>query len=351
MRWFILLVHTFITCSLINFIGPQLIPGAIQAGTAVGIGLITALAGATEIDLVKPGKYTIVDIGKITDQVVVAMFGVVLIAVGLHYHVKGSFCVVLLFNTFVWWLHKNEWPESVASNPTFDPASFTHARDDRATAALLVVEMWFLCVLTLSGLVRSMSDLSQLTRQDGTVPRNRWIFMMCGAMTAFSGLLCGPPILISPESAGGIKAGAKTGLSTVVCGLLFCVATFFTPIFKAVPEPATSPLLIAVGVILCQNVTKVDWKDVRKAFPAFCCLFFIPFTYNILFGVVLGYLVYVCVGIFTGDLYKDALELKRDLIDGGKVFRVRGHMQRSMDERDPNITIRMHFKDDTEHAE
>jgi AGZA family xanthine/uracil permease-like MFS transporter len=320
----------------------QLIPRAIQAGTAVGIGLITALAGSTEIDLVKPGKYTIVDIGKITDQVVIAMFGVVIIAVGLHYHVKGTFCVVLLFNTFVWWLHTNEWPEGVATEPSFEIASFANAADNRKTGGLLIAELWFLCVLTLSGLVRSMSDLSQLTRDDGTVPRNRWIFIMCGAMTAFSGALCGPPILISPESAGGIKAGAKTGLSTAVCGLLFCLSTFFTPIFKAVPEAATSPLLIAVGVILCQNATKVDWKDGRKAFPAFCCLFFIPFTYNILFGVVLGYTVYVCVGIFTGDLYRDALELKRDLFDDGKIVGVRGHLAMSMDQRDPNITIRLH---------
>ena len=75
-----------------------------------------------------------------------------------------------------------------------------------------------------------------------------------GLTTVLSGYFSGPPILISPESAAGIKAGAKTGVSTLVCGILFAIATFFYPIFAAVPAAGTAPLLIMVGVMLFANV-------------------------------------------------------------------------------------------------
>lgn len=259
------------------------------------------MAGATEIDLVKTGKYTIVDIGKITDEVVLAMLGFIVIAVALYYKVKGAFCITLVMNTLVWWIYKNEWPGSVVDLPVVDYAE-PFRSSDYLIQAMLVFELFFLCLLTLSGLVRSMSDLSHLTRDDGSTPRNRWLFIMCGLMCVLSGYFSGPPILISPESTGGIKAGAKTGLSTVVCGIFFCLSCFFSPIVRAVPSAATAPLLLTVGVILSQNAKMIDWADIRSAFPAFCCIFFIPFTYNILFGVVVGYIMFISIGILVRNM-------------------------------------------------
>eukprot|EP00597_Dinobryon_sp_UTEXLB2267_P009771 CAMPEP_0170097880 /NCGR_PEP_ID=MMETSP0020_2-20130122/104_1 /TAXON_ID=98059 /ORGANISM="Dinobryon sp., Strain UTEXLB2267" /LENGTH=376 /DNA_ID=CAMNT_0010320225 /DNA_START=850 /DNA_END=1981 /DNA_ORIENTATION=- len=129
-------------------------------------------------------------------------------------------------------------------------------------------------------------------------------------MTIFSGFYGGPPILISPESAAGIKAGARTGLSTVVAGLFFCISVFFAPLFENIPNEERLlflfPLgfLISIGVLLFVNVKKLDWADYRKSFPAFAVLIFIPFTYNILYGVLFGYLCYISIGIFSGDLLK-----------------------------------------------
>jgi hypothetical protein len=123
-----------------------------------------------------------------------------------------------------------------------------------------------------------------------------------------SGFTSGPPILISPESAAGIKAGAKTGLSTLICGILFAIACFFSPLFAAVPAAGTAPLLLAVGVVLFGNVRRIDWSSIKEAIPAYCCLFFIPFTYSILRGIGFGYVMYIIMGIFTGDLYYQGLE-------------------------------------------
>ena len=80
-----------------------MIPDSIQAAISVGIGLITALAGATEINLIVRGKYTILDMGEMTEEVVVAISALVIVAVLLHYHVKGAFCIGLILGTLVWW--------------------------------------------------------------------------------------------------------------------------------------------------------------------------------------------------------------------------------------------------------
>mmetsp|Transcript_15415 Transcript_15415/g.23251 ORF Transcript_15415/g.23251 Transcript_15415/m.23251 type:complete len:552 (+) Transcript_15415:87-1742(+) len=286
----------------------KLVPSSIQVGTAVGIGILTALAGATDIDLVVSGDYTIVTMGKITPKVLIAVAGVIIIGIALHYHMKGAFCLAMCFGTIVWWSYDNSWPGSVASLPEVNYfGGFT--KENGMTTAVLVIDLLFLYVLTLSGLVSSLSTLASLARDDNTTPRNRWLFVVCGAATCLSGMFSGPPILISPESASGIKGGARTGLSTVVCGLLFAVSVFFSPVLKEVPHAATAPLLIGVGILLFQNVSKLNWKIITDSMPAYFVLVFIPFTYSILLGVMIGYAVFLILGIFTGDIFYSALDL------------------------------------------
>jgi AGZA family xanthine/uracil permease-like MFS transporter len=112
-------------------------------------------------------------------------------------------------------------------------------------------------------------------------------------VTIASGLLSSAPILVSPESASSIKEGAKTGLSAVVAGVLFLIASLFSPIFEHVPGAGTSPILIMIGVILLQNVARIDWRNITNAAPAFVVLFYIPFTYSIIQGKLLVSL-FVC---------------------------------------------------------
>ena len=170
-------------------------------------------------------------------------------------------------------------------------------------------DLIFLYILYLSGLIPTFTDLSGLQRPDGTTPRGRWFFIIAGVMTILSGLFTSAPILISPESSAGIKAGAKTGLSTVVCGLLFLLTIFFSPVFRAVPAAATSPILMMIGIILFQDVNRINWKDMEDAATAFVVVFFIPFTYSIINGVVIGYVVYIIMCIFTGTLRKRFIEM------------------------------------------
>lgn len=285
----------------------KLIPDSIQAATAVGIGLITALAGATEIKLVIPGQYTLLDMGSLTIEVIFAIGALVLVTVLLHYHVKGAFCAGLFCGTLAWWIVSNEWPEQVASMPTFrtDNNVLNNLKlfspVNGSENIMLILNLIFLYILTLNGLARGLSDLSGLTKPNGAIPRGNFLLIVCGLTTMLSAYFTGPPILLSPESAAGIKAGAKTGLSTLICGLMFGLSSLFGPLFASIPAAGTAPLLLMVGVVLFKNSERIQWGEYKYAVPAYCVLTFIPFTYSILRGVAFGYIMYILISFYTGD--------------------------------------------------
>lgn len=278
----------------------RLIPDCIQASTAVGIGLITAVAGAIELDLVVPGKYTIVEMGPITPAIIIALLTTILIIYCSHVKkYKAAFFLGLVFGTLSWWWYANEWPDTIMRIP-----KLTVDRGVTVDFQLLglLANLLFLYILTLNGLSRSMSDLALLTHPvEETIPRGHWLFIICGVATIISGFFSGPPILLSPETAAGIKAGARTGLSTLVCGILFLVTIFFCPLFSNVPPTGTSPLLLLVGLTLFTNTNRIKWTHAPDAVPAFFVLLLIPFTYSILSGVGVGYALYVGIALISGE--------------------------------------------------
>ena len=116
-------------------------------------------------------------------------------------------------------------------------------------------------------------------------------------------MFTGVPILLSPEGAAAIKEGAKTGLSTIVCGILFLLSAFFAPVFESIPSAGTAPILMMVGALLFQNVSRIEWGSITESVPAFVVLFFIPFTFSLIEGILIGYTVcarcdtYMCMYI------------------------------------------------------
>jgi hypothetical protein len=182
-----------------------------------------------------------------------------------------------------------------ASFPTYEDGSLS-----------VLFSLIFLVFLTLFGLAKPLCDLAKISvGNDGSIPRGRFLIIIIGFCNMVSGGLEGPPIVISPESAGGIKAGGKTGMCAVVCGLLFLLALFLEPLLAAIPAAGTSPILIAIGYLLFMNVKRIDFADARYGLPAFCCLFYIPFTNNLICGVLLGIVVYLFITGFTLDLVKN----------------------------------------------
>ena len=103
------------------------------------------------------------------------------------------------------------------------------------------------------------------------------------------------------ESASGVGEGARTGLASVVTGLLFLVSMFLSPLVAVVPYEAATPALVVVGFLMMQQVVGIDWADLDIAIPAFLTIVLMPFTYSITAGIGAGFVAYVVIKIARGQ--------------------------------------------------
>jgi AGZA family xanthine/uracil permease-like MFS transporter len=122
----------------------------------------------------------------------------------------------------------------------------------------------------------------------------------------------GTPVVTSYiESAAGIASGGRSGLASIVSGLLFLLAIFFSPLIKMIGGgyqaakgiilyPATAPALILVGSMMLHSIIKIDWKDYSESVPAFLVMLAIPFTFSIATGIAMGFISYAAIKLFTG---------------------------------------------------
>jgi len=145
-----------------------------------------------------------------------------------------------------------------------------------------------------------VSGRANLLDEKGNLPRAREA-LMADAVGTVGGAVLGVSTVTSyVESAAGIGVGGRTGLASLVTGLLFLAAIFFNPIVSIVPACATAPALIFVGVYMMMSVTKLDFDDWTELLPAMVAIFAMPFAYSIAAGIVFGVVTFVAVKLLTG---------------------------------------------------
>ena len=152
---------------------------------------------------------------------------------------------------------------------------------------------------TFGALVGSASKAGVL-QEDGKFPRfkNALVAQSVGVLTAaVTGTSATTSVV---ECAAGIAAGGKTGLTSLVTGIMFLISLLLSPIFLAIPSFATAPALVIVGFLMISSLLNIDFSDMSEAMPAFICLFTIPFTYSIVEGMALGFISYVVINTLGG---------------------------------------------------
>ena len=125
--------------------------------------------------------------------------------------------------------------------------------------------------------------------------------MLADAVATTTGAICGTSTVTTfVESASGVAEGGRTGLTSIVTGILFFIAMFLSPIAQLVPGCATAAALVYVGVLMVGCVKDIDWNAIEVSVPAFLTMAMMPFTYNISYGIAFGLLSYVVINLFTG---------------------------------------------------
>lgn len=282
------------------------IPLDLKRAIGVGIGLFIALIGLKNANLVVADPVTLITFGKLTAQSLIALFGVVIIAVLMGKQVKGSILIGIICSTILALLAglvdlpKGAWVSGI--RPEYFKTFF--ALDIKGAFSLTLAATIFAFLITdffdTMGTVFAIGEEGGFVDKNGKMPRLKNVLLVDSLAAVVGGLSGCSSVTTYVESASGVGEGGRTGLTSVVTGILFLLAIFFTPLISIVPAYAVAPALIVVGFLMLKVVKNIDWEDFSTAFPAFLTLVMIPFTYNISKGIGYGFISYVLIKVVSG---------------------------------------------------
>ena len=280
----------------------EAIPAPLKRAISVGIGMFIALIG-----LINAGVVTafdnLLDLGTITsDAPLLALIGLVITGILLVYKVRGAILYAILATTIIG-IPLGVTNTQITFNfsnlslaPTFAQLSFTGLTTFGLFPLLTSILTLCMCdcfdtVGTLAGCAAGCDMLDE----DGNMKNKD----MTKALTADAIATCTGAVLGTStvttfvESSTGVAAGARTGLASIITGILFLLACLLAPIAGIIPSAATAPALIVVGIFMMKNVVHINWSDMEIAIPAFLTIAMMPFAYSISDGIGFGLISYV----------------------------------------------------------
>ena len=328
------------------------IPFSLKKAVAVGIGLFITLIALKNAGIIVDNPATLVAMKSFTGgdfhtlgiRALLAIVGTVITAILAVKNVKGS----ILIGIFLTWIlgiiceaiglarvdiasqafpiipHFGNYLQDLGSTfkdfgstcgALFAPASWTHSVDGTVVASgwTLVKSLEFFTVMFAFFFVDLFDTLGTLIGvslkggfldKEGKLPRINGALCSDADATSIGAVFGTSTTTTFVESASGVAAGGRTGLTGIIVAALFLLAIPFAPIFLAIPAFATTPALVVVGFYMMQQVAEIDFNDLGEAIPAFLCIIAMPFTYSISEGIMWGVISYTLINLFTGKARK-----------------------------------------------
>ena len=312
------------------------IPPQLKIAISVGIGLFIAIIGLVDSGIVRrpPVGPVPVELGvggflagwpmlvfvigllsiivmlvkKVKGAILIGIIGATVLAViveavgkiGGQFDAAGKFV-----NPTGWGLNVPKMPSQLVDVPDFGLLGHfsllgSFGKIGAVSVILLVFTLLLADFFDTMGTMVAIGAEAGLLDKEGNPPNAQKILLVdsLAAVAGGAGSVSSNTAYI--ESAAGVGEGARTGLASVVTGLLFLVATFLAPLVSVVPYEAATPALVVVGFLMMQQVKGIDWDDLEIAIPAFLTIILMPFTYSITAGIGAGFVVYVLIKVVRG---------------------------------------------------
>lgn len=169
---------------------------------------------------------------------------------------------------------------------------------------VVLLSFLFVDIFDTLGTLVGVATKADMLDSEGKLPRIKQALLADAIATSAGAIIGTSTTTTYVESSAGVAAGGRTGLSSVVTGLLFLISIFFAPIFTAIPGFATAPALIFVGFLMVSSVIKVNFSDLTEAVPAYLCMLAMPLMYSIAEGIAMGVVSYVVINLLCGKAKK-----------------------------------------------
>ena len=285
------------------------IPHCLRIGISAGIGLFIAFMGFQNMGIVVYSPATLLTIGDISSlNVLLGSLGffiiIILAARNFHAAVLVSIIIVTLLAL---WLDPNIHYNGIVSMPPDITSVVGHidlAGSLNVGIMGVIFSVMIVSLFDSSGTILAVTDKAGIADEKGRFPKMRQALLVDSFSSSLGGLFGTSSVLTYIESTAGVSVGGRTGLTSVVVGLLFLLVIFLSPLAHLVPNYATSGALIFVGILMVSSLVKVNWHDLTEATPAFITALMMPFAFAITEGVALGFISYVILKLFTGK-FKD----------------------------------------------
>lgn len=325
---FIILSLTKVREAVVNAI-----PHTLKLAVTAGIGLFIAFIGFVNAGIVIKNDATLVGIGDFTSpKTIVTVIGIIVIVVLSKRKVKGSILWGILASTAIAWVYalinpikaaesyQIFLPNGIFKYESIKPIVFKALSIDKGYIfdpqklwmfATVVFTFLFVDFFDTVGTLVGVASKVGMVDENGKVKNAGKALLVDSVGTTFGALMGTSTVTTYVESSAGVAEGGRTGLTSVVTGILFLLAMFFAPIFMAIPGCATAPALIVVGFYMMENIVKVNFKDITEGVPAFITIALMPLTYSIGDGLTLGILSYVIINTVNNILTKETGNKKR----------------------------------------
>ena len=279
------------------------IPKSLKLGIGAGIGLFLAIIGFQLMGLTSDDPVVLVKLGDLSNPLtLLGAAAFISMIVMEKMKIKGNIIIgIVAFSIIAWaggWANFN----GVVSSPP----PMTHLMTFDLGAALsasmvtIIFTLFFIDFFDTAGTLTSVANVAGKVGSDGKI-KDIDKAMLSDSVSTVAGAMMGTSTVTTyVESAAGVKAGGRTGMTSLVIGLLFLLCLFFSPLATSLPKEIDAAALIYISTLFLRNITDIEWDDAGEAGPAVLAMIAMPFTYSISNGIALAFVSYAAIRIFTG---------------------------------------------------
>ena len=307
---FIILTLTKVRSWILNAI-----PLTLKHAIGAGIGLFIAFIGLQNAGIIANSDATLVVLGDICHgPALLAVIGLIVTAALVILKVKGGILLGILATTVIGLFIKDpatgeaitKFSGVVSAPDSLSPIFCKFEWSQILSGDMLAVVFTFLFIdmFDTMGTVIGVSQKAGMVDEKGNVDDIDKMFLADSVATVAGACLGTSTTTTYVESASGVGAGGRTGLTAFTVAICFALALFFSPLFLSIPGAATAPALVIVGVMMMTPIVKIDWEDYSESIPAFITVLLMPVAYSISDGILLGVIAYVLMNACAGKFKK-----------------------------------------------
>jgi len=295
---FLIISLTPIRAWLINSI-----PKSLKLGIGAGIGLFLAIIGFEIMGLTADNPVTLVQLGDLSNPLLLLGAGAFVSMIVMEKKgIKGNIIIGILAFSIIAWITGLGQFNGVMSAPPSMTYLFKFDLGAALSASMVTVifTLFFIDFFDTAGTLTSVANVAGKLRKDGTIEDIDKAMLSDSVSTVAGAVMGTSTVTTYVESAAGVKAGGRTGMTSLVIGILFLLCLFFSPLATSLPKEIDGAALIYIATLFVRNITDIEWDDIAESGPAVLAMIAMPFTYSISHGIALAFISYAAVKILTG---------------------------------------------------